>query len=116
VDNSHFPGHQQAIIKNNIVAAVLSFESHDKNLFEKTFLKFDHDSVVDLCEHGKDAVVGASWTGEKFNVNLYESWTLNNETLEWDPPIEYPENAEKYFWNEDDLSWVEIPDPSITDI
>ena len=35
----------------------------------------------------------------------YESWTLNEETARWESPIPYPNDGEKYTWNEEDLSW-----------
>lgn len=38
----------------------------------------------------------------------FESWILNNATLEWESPIEYPNDGKEYIWNEDNLSWCEI--------
>jgi hypothetical protein len=37
----------------------------------------------------------------------YPSWTLNNETLNWEPPIEYPEDSAEgwWNWNESTQSW-----------
>lgn len=36
---------------------------------------------------------------------LYESWTLNEQTCQWDPPTPYPTDGQHYFWNETDLTW-----------
>tara|TARA_R110002051_G_scaffold91046_1_gene160047 strand:+ start:375 stop:737 length:363 start_codon:yes stop_codon:yes gene_type:complete len=42
----------------------------------------------------------------------YDSWTLNETTCKWDPPVAYPSNAieEKkvYAWNEITKVWDEI--------
>ena len=40
----------------------------------------------------------------------YPSWTLNEDTCQWECPEPYP-NDGIYNWNEDTLSWVEIPKP-----
>lgn len=49
----------------------------------------------------------------------YSSWTLNLETLEWNPPIPEPtDNPDNtyYLWNEDTISWVieNLPPSQIT--
>jgi hypothetical protein len=33
------------------------------------------------------------------------SWTLNEETCSWEPPIPYPTDQRFYLWNEQDTSW-----------
>lgn len=40
----------------------------------------------------------------------FSSWSLNEETFQWEPPVEMP--GVDYAWDEDSLSWVEIiPNP-----
>ena len=31
----------------------------------------------------------------------YDSWTLNEDTCQWEPPTEYPDKNDSYVWNED---------------
>ena len=38
----------------------------------------------------------------------YNSWTLNDDTCLWDPPVEYPNDGKLYLWNETNLNWEEI--------
>ena len=42
----------------------------------------------------------------------FPSWTLNEDTCYWDPPVPYPSNAAEenktYEWDEDILNWKEI--------
>lgn len=38
----------------------------------------------------------------------YPSWSLNEETCLWDPPVAYPTDGKPYIWNEETLSWVEV--------
>jgi len=40
----------------------------------------------------------------------YPSWTFNEETCSFDPPIPYPENGLFYVWDEETLSWIELND------
>ena len=40
----------------------------------------------------------------------FYSWTLNESTCQWDPPVEYPTghdaNGPGYDWDEDTTSWI----------
>ena len=38
----------------------------------------------------------------------YPSWTLNEETCQWDSPVSYPEDDKNYSWDEDTTAWVEV--------
>ena len=35
----------------------------------------------------------------------YDSWTLNETTYHWEPPVEKPTDGERYNWNEETQSW-----------
>ena len=37
----------------------------------------------------------------------FPSWSLN-ENFDWQPPVAYPTDGERYSWNEDELEWIEI--------
>ena len=38
----------------------------------------------------------------------YDSWVLNEDTCNWEPPIAYPLDGLMYSWDESTLAWVEI--------
>jgi len=38
----------------------------------------------------------------------YPSWTLNETTCQWQPPVDYPDDGKKYEWDEDTTNWVEV--------
>tara|TARA_B100000424_G_C22574430_1_gene323695 strand:- start:155 stop:508 length:354 start_codon:yes stop_codon:yes gene_type:complete len=38
----------------------------------------------------------------------YNSWTLNEETCKYEPPIEKPDDGKIYDWNEENQTWDEI--------
>ena len=35
----------------------------------------------------------------------FQSWVLDEDTCQWECPIEYPMDGNKYYWNEDTQSW-----------
>ena len=35
----------------------------------------------------------------------YNSWILNEDTCQWQSPIPYPNDGQRYTWNESTLSW-----------
>jgi len=35
----------------------------------------------------------------------YPSWTLNETTCLWEPPVAYPTDDKQYFWNEENQTW-----------
>lgn len=39
----------------------------------------------------------------------FPSWLLNEDTCLWDAPTPYPDDGKPYYWDEDTLSWIEVP-------
>ena len=37
----------------------------------------------------------------------YNSWTLDETTCLWEPPVTYPSDGKSYDWDEDNRQWVE---------
>lgn len=38
----------------------------------------------------------------------YPSWSLNEDTCVWEPPVARPDDGKKYIWNEATTNWVEV--------
>ena len=38
----------------------------------------------------------------------YPSWVLNEDSCLLEPPVAYPDNGERYSWNEENQTWDEI--------
>ena len=38
----------------------------------------------------------------------FNSWVLNEDTCQWEAPIEFPSDGKKYNWNEETTSWEEL--------
>jgi len=39
----------------------------------------------------------------------FPSWLLNEDTCLWDAPVPRPDDGKSYAWDEDTLSWIEVP-------
>lgn len=35
----------------------------------------------------------------------FDSWNLNQQSCQWQPPTDYPEDGFTYLWNEEELDW-----------
>ena len=40
----------------------------------------------------------------------YNSWILNEDTCNWESPVAYPNDNNRYTWNEQTLSWDLVED------
>jgi len=38
----------------------------------------------------------------------FPSWTLNEDTCQWEAPVPYPSDNKMYEWDEDIINWIEI--------
>jgi len=38
----------------------------------------------------------------------FPSWTLDDDTCQWNPPVVYPDDSKMYQWDEDSTEWKEI--------
>jgi len=38
-------------------------------------------------------------------IKPFESWTLNEDTCQWEAPVSYPTDGQVYNWNETDQTW-----------
>jgi len=36
----------------------------------------------------------------------YPSWTINEDTCQWEAPVAFPDEGQSYQWNEETTSWV----------
>ena len=38
----------------------------------------------------------------------FASWTLDEDTCQWEAPVAYPSDGKFYSWNEETKSWDEV--------
>lgn len=96
---------------SNVVNVVISTDA-GISAIPGVFVKVD---LVNNPGRG-DAHIGGSYNkdADKFIApRPYPSWTLDEDTLEWNAPSVKPNNGKLYFWDEADLSWVELVEVEI---
>ena len=82
---------------------------------------------IEFCTN----LLGGRWVQTSYNANIrknyagigykydatldafippqpFQSWTLNEETAQWEAPTPYPDDGKRYSWDEATTSWVEI--------
>jgi hypothetical protein len=112
------------IDENNIVIRVLVTDNNDENgdeglqmlnqVFGGTWVKASYNTVAGVHKRGgipfRKNFPGAGYIYDEdrnafYTPKPFESWVLNEDTCVWNAPVEYPIDGQKYFWNEDTLSW-----------
>lgn len=54
------------------------------------------------------AIIGGSYDSDKdafIPPQPFPSWSLDEDTCLWNPPIDYPDGNDIYYWNETDQQW-----------
>tara|TARA_Y100001949_G_C15840684_1_gene266152 strand:- start:30 stop:398 length:369 start_codon:yes stop_codon:yes gene_type:complete len=115
--------HFARIDKNNIVQHVCIIDN--ENLLNENKQEEEDFGIAYLNKiHG----VGFTWVQTSYNGNLrknyagigftydserdafippqtYDSWSLNEDTCQWEAPKAYPDDDKDYEWNEDNETW-----------
>jgi hypothetical protein len=104
--SNHIPGHLQALVKNKICTAVLSFPEHDYEKILSTASNFEYDGFIDLCRIKTEANIGDAWNGKMFKTKPYDSWTLDQDG-NWQAPT--PQEDINHIWYEEHQLWANPP-------
>ena len=73
---------------------------------------YDQDGNPDggVALRGNYAGIGFTYdrTNDVFYASQpFTSWTLNETTWTWDPPVAYPTDGKLYVWNEELKNWID---------
>ena len=107
---------------NNVVLRVVVVDTRDNSTADGV----EKESIGQaFCER----LFGGRWVQTSYNHNIrkryagvgytynealdafispkpYPSWTLNNDTADWEAPVTYPTDGETYVWDETKKNWV----------
>lgn len=75
----------------------------------QTYDPIDVENGTDSERHGREAGPGLYWHPKLSAFIMpqpFESWTLDEETKNWVPPVE--RTSETAEWDEQNQSWVEV--------
>lgn len=74
-----------------------SYNTHGgKHLLGGTPFRKNHASIGFLYDETRNAFIPPK---------RFDSWTLNEETCLWEPPVLYPNDGAMYDWNEETKTW-----------
>ena len=116
--------HFAQLNEENLVTQVIVVANQDTS--DQDFV--DNEAIgIEFCTN----LLGGRWVQTSYNANIrknyagigykydatldafippqpFESWTLNEETAQWEAPTPYPDDGKRYSWDEETTSWVEI--------
>jgi len=113
---SHF-----AKVENGIVTQVLVIEQDviDTGLFGDPALWVQTSYNTFGGKHPNGTPLRKNFAGVGFTYDqerdafippqTFPSWTLDEETCLWVPPIAYPNDGKPYRWDEENQVWAELP-------
>jgi hypothetical protein len=113
-----------AQLENNVVTKVIVVANQD--ILDENGQE-NEQKGIDFCSN----LLGGTWKQTSYNSNIrknyagvgytydetldafippqpFESWTLNQETAQWEAPTPYPDDEKRYTWDEETTSWVEV--------
>jgi hypothetical protein len=78
---------------NNLLGGIWKQTSYNGN-FRKNYagIGFKYDSI-------RDAFIPSQ---------PFKSWVLNEDTCQWEAPVEYPSDGKNYVWNDNKGEWEEL--------
>ena len=86
--------------KTNDVWKQTSYNTHGGvHTLGGTPLRKNHAGIGYTYDEDKDAFIPAQ---------VYPSWTLNEDTCQWEAPSACPKDSPNYEWNEETQAWEEI--------
>jgi hypothetical protein len=106
--------HFAEIDENNIVLRVLvgdnDLPDEGKSWFEEnlggTWVQTSYNATI----RKNFAGIGFTYDAERdafIPPKPFESWILDEDTCQWQPPIPYPDDGGAYFWDEASGDWLE---------
>jgi hypothetical protein len=108
---SHF-----AKVENGIVTQVIVAEQDviDSGAFGDGWVQTSYNTHAG--QHPEGRPLRKNYAGVGYTYDIYrdafyapqpfESWTLDDETCTWQPPVAYPDDGNRYTWDEHTASWV----------
>lgn len=106
-----------ANIKDGIVTRVIVAEQDFIDTQEGTWVQTSYNTYGGQHRLGNTplrknyAGIGYTYDSTRdafYAPQPYASWTLNETTCLWEPPVAYPSDGKFYNWNENTASWIEV--------
>lgn len=105
-----------AKVESGIVTEVIVAEQEHIDTLSGTWIQTSYNTSGGQHLNGKTplrknfAGKGYIYDSDKdafYMPQPYNSWTLNEDSCEWQPPTAYPDDGKLYWWDESTTSWKE---------
>ena len=96
-----------AKIESGVVTEVIVAEQAHVDTLSGTWVQTSYNGSIRKNYAG----IGYTYDSSKdafIAPKPYASWTLNNTTCKWEPPVAFPTDGKIYEWDEDTTNWTEI--------
>jgi hypothetical protein len=88
---------------------ILVFNGHDEELLNTAKDFLSAHTVICEYDNPKAAIGGLLFNGKIYPPKPFASWLMDETIADWIPPVPEPEQGyQRFYWNEDSLSWKEI--------
>tara|TARA_B100000424_G_scaffold158706_1_gene121361 strand:+ start:139 stop:471 length:333 start_codon:yes stop_codon:yes gene_type:complete len=108
---AHFAKVEKGIVVQVIVAEQSHIDTLDGDWVQTSYNTFGGktNSIVSEPLRKNFAGIGMIYDKDRdafYDPQPFKSWTLNEDTCLWEPPVKYPDDDTKqYQWDEDTKSW-----------
>lgn len=110
---SHFAQVEDGIVKQVIVAEQ---DFIDLGVLPGTWIQTSYNTCAGQHPEGRPlrknyAGVGYVYDSVRdafYAPQPFASWSLDEQTCTWKPPVAYPSDGNKYKWDESSVSWILI--------
>ncbi len=112
---AHYAKVVRGIVKRVIVAEAEFFETFIDNSpgqwIQTSYNTFGNNHPQGNPLRKNFAGVGFTYDEDRdafIPPNPFPSWTLNEDTCLWEAPVAYPDDTDRYTWNEETTSWDQV--------
>jgi hypothetical protein len=101
--------------KNNLVICAKIQDSLVEDIIEAPEIRvlnlmFPEALIVDISLFDGEPFIGGYFLEDRFvSPCPHNGWILDKNKKAWIPPIDYPRDEKKYFWNNSIENWQELP-------
>lgn len=93
-----------AKVESGVVTEVIVAEQEHIDTLSGTWVQTSYNSNI----RKNFAGIGSIYDSTKdafYSPQPYSSWTLNETTCSWQPPVAYPTDNKAHEWDEETKSW-----------
>ena len=91
-------GIEQEQLGKDFLTSLYGAGNYVQTSYNNNFRK-NYAGIGDTYDNTRDAFISAK---------PYPSWTLVEDTCNWENPVAYPDDGKVYEWNEATTNWVEV--------